>query len=183
MSLVYGLTVDPNRAGNLAALFSVAGTMPEDYTLVTSFTEASVNPFQAYPRLLDAIRDAESICKPLVRIPAPDPWPTDIERIKRYMSEPPKTLNEWVRRNLLWQVACGGFVYWISEESLSSSDLTVHLTVSKLLGHTSIGVMPSDLRTMLESTQMALTDVIVGEADTRTLSLVLQSLNKENKSG
>lgn len=178
--VVYGIISDPGRAGHLAAIFSPL-SIEAGPTLVTSFTEA---PEGLAARLLDdrgwaRVQEAGKLCAPLVRSPAPA-WPTTPERAEVILTQVPQVFNGWVLRNLLWQTLCGGFVYWVDEESIGLLDLTVHLTVAKMLGQTSIGILPSSMRTMLESTQLTLTDVIVGEADTRSLSLLLESLSKRD---
>lgn len=178
---VFGLTLDPERGANMAAVFSSLSTMPKPYTLVTSFTE----PLDGLTQRVvyggdkggwERIRAARLICEPLVQSLKPEAWPSSAADAIEIMEDKPSVFSGWRLRNLLWMCATKSFIYWVDEEVLRAPDLAVFLTASRVLGYTSIGIMPSDLRQMLESTQLTLTNVIVGEADTRTLSTVLESL-------
>jgi hypothetical protein len=179
--IAYGITVEPAEVGHLAATM----TQLPDFQFMCSIPDA---PSDAVSALLDAehiwgrLQSAQDICGPLVRSVAPL-WPTTKTEAVEFMSNAPQTLAGWTCRNLLFQFATGGFLYSISEITTRTQDLITHLTVAKMFGQTTIGIMPSTLRTTLETPTLTMTDHIVGEADPRALRLVLESLNKDPERG
>lgn len=177
MKPVFGLVARPEDAAYLAA---VMGSLHPEFILVSSYTA----PIEGLTeRLLTAeggaerVRTARGQCEPLVRTLAPA-WPDHMPELIERMEKPPENFHMWVLRNLLWQTATGGFIYAINPDTLGTYDLTVHLTVARMFGQLTVGILPGDTRSMFESTQLTLTDAVVGEADARTLSAVLRSLNR-----
>lgn len=174
---VFGLVARPEDAAYLA---SVMGRLHPEFVLVSSYTA----PIEGLTeRLLTAgggaerIQEARERCEPLVRTLAPA-WPDHMPELIERMEKPPENFHMWLLRNLLWQAAAGGFIYPINQDTLGTYDLTVHLTTARMFNQLTVGILPGDTRSMFESTQLTLTDAVVGEADARTLSAVLQSLNR-----
>jgi len=171
----YAIVTDAEEVGTMAA---VLGGQPG--LLVTSLTEApeeSVRAVLTEPGVLLRVEAAQHFCEPLV--PARGAvWPKSRESTISVMAAAPQTLRGWMLRNLLWQAACGGFLYRVTDVATRNLDLAVHMTVARALGQTVIGIMPFDLRTVLETPALSMTDHIVGEADHRALSLVLGSLTE-----
>jgi len=177
--VIYGVCLAPEEAASLAV--AVRPLHPE-YTLVTSLTGSQDG---VAGRLLndgawERIEAVGELCGPLVRSVA-DAWPRGKANAEILMEQEPQHLNGWVLRNLLWQFACGGFVWWVTDDTCHQQDLTVHLTVAKMFGQLTIGILPSATRQMLESTQLTLTDCCLVEADTRSLAALLGSLTKDPK--
>ena len=175
-TLVYGICLSPEEAAQLAVVLRPFSPV---YSLLTSL---SPPPAGAAGRYLSKsnwarIQSASDFLAPLVRSTA-NLWPRGKANAEIIMEEPPANFQAWVCRNLLWQFCTQSFIYLVHEETLRQQDLTVHLTVAKMFGHMTIGILPSASRVMLESTQMTLTDAIVGEAEPRCLSALLGSLEE-----
>ena len=167
---VYGIVANPEDVGHLA----VSVLKLEDYKLVTSLSEFAEG-WDLSQVGWQRIRDVQELCEPLLRTVA-DAWPDNKAEAESIMRREPANLTMWTLRNLLWQTVNRGFIYWASEQSLYQQDLTVHLTVAKMLGHMTIAILPPDTRKNIESTQLCLTDVTVGQAETGILSTLLETL-------
>ena len=175
----YGIAVEPEEAGHLAAVMS----QQPDGHFVASLTDTDEEPIRALvtsPNVLGRLLSARDLCGALVRSVAPL-WPTTEDEAVHYMASAPDTLAGWTLRNLLFQFATGGFMYWANQTTCRTHDLVTHLTVARMFNQTSIAILPSDMRTVLETAMLTLTDHTVGEADARALSLVLRSLNRDTQ--
>lgn len=174
---VYAICTEPHEVEQIN---EATVRQPEHVVLVTSLTEAppdAMSDVLRGNRLLSEVQNAQEILAPLVRSVSPV-WPTSISELLKALRDVPTSLPAWTMRNLLWQMATGGFMYWISETTTRTADLTVHLTVASMLGQSSVGILPSDMRSVLETPTLTMTSHIVGAADHRALSLVLRSLNR-----
>ncbi len=91
----------------------------------------------------------------------------------------PKAASEYLHRNLTLIAATQCLLYVVDPLSSVNLDLTVHLTFARIIGATSIGILPKDSRLGLDTTQLTLTDAIVGEVEPRALTALLLSLKGE----
>jgi hypothetical protein len=173
--IVYGLALSEDEIPPLQHLIQ-----PHAY-LATSLaaTEDALTETLANTHW-DLLEAAGKLVGPLVRA-RHDLWPRNAREAAQVMTHKPQGLKMWHLRNLLWVAATRSLAFMVDPLSSKSIDLTMHLTAAKILGATSIGIMPSELRVTLDTTQLTMVDVIVGEADTRSLSLLLLSLTVEPK--
>jgi hypothetical protein len=168
--IVYGLALSEDEVPPLQHLIQ-----PHAY-LVTSLGAAQDTLAEdVVDAHWDRLEAAGKVVGPLVRA-RHDFWPRNPREAVQVMTHKPQGLKMWHLRNLLWMSATRSLVFMVDPLASKSLDLTMHLTAAKVLGATSIGIMPSELRVSLDTTQLTMVDVIVGEADARSLSLLLLSL-------
>lgn len=170
--VIYGLALSEDEVQPLQHLI-------HPYRLVTSLEAAPQEVAeQVANERWERLEAAGKVVSPLVRA-RHDLWPKNPHEAAQVMAHKPQGLKLWHLRNLLWVAATRSLVFMVDPLSSKSIDLTVHLTAAKLLGATSIGILPSELRAVLDAAQLTMVDVIVGEADARSLSLLLLSLSIE----
>jgi|OM-RGC.v1.022961018 hypothetical protein len=114
----------------------------------------------------------------LARLQAYDLDPLEIRDLLADPANLPTDLSAWKRRNLAGSLYFEGFVYCMTETSITSYDLTELLTLSKVAGSTSVGFLPTDTRENLGSSQFTMTDIVIGGADDNVTKLVLENLSK-----
>ena len=170
---IFGLALSEDEVPPLQHLLQPYGF------LATSLTAA---PEEVVEKVVadhwERLEAAGKVLWPLVRA-RHDLWPRNPREAAKVMTLQPQGLKMWHLRNLLWVTATRSLVFMVDPLSSKSLDLTMHLTAAKILGATSIGIMPSELRVTLDTTQLTMVDVIVGEADGRSLSALLLSLTVE----
>lgn len=175
--IYYGLAVEAEEASSLAAVMT---QQPSSFFVssLSGTDEGRVGYLLNQEGVWGRLQSVEHLCSPLVRSITPL-WPNEKEDALRLMASMPQSLAAWTCRNLLWQFATGGFLYWVTETNVRVQDLITHITVARMFNQTSIGVLPSSMRSVVETPTLTLTDHIVGEADPRALSLVLESLTRD----
>ncbi len=171
--VVYGLALSEDEVPPLQHLIQ-----PHAYLVTSLGVCQETIAEQIAEERWDRLEAAGVLVAPLVRARF-GLWPRNAREAAQVMAHKPEGLKLWHLRNLLWVAATRSLVFMVDPLSSKSLDLTMHLTAAKVLGATSIGVMPSELRVAMDTTQLTMVDVIVGEADARSLSLLLLSLSLE----
>lgn len=173
MKTVYAITLDADEVGYLAGSLR---SLSQKYAFVASLSDA---PEDLAKSNLEPRWENVSSLKERLSPLTSSHWPESFEQAIQLMTAAPASLTHWKLKNFLWQFSTGGFIYWANENTLKQQDITVHLTVARMFGHLTVAVIGSEMRSVLDVTQMTLTDVCAVEADKRTLSLLLENLTKE----
>ncbi len=88
----------------------------------------------------------------------------------------PASATQWALKSAVLTALTKVLVYIVDPLSMQNIDLTKQLVLAKLLGATSIGLLPADSRAPLDPTQMTNTDFVIGLEDTTTLQRLLRTL-------
>lgn len=171
LKLVFGLALSEDELLPLSAILK-----PMGYGLVGSMV---ATPLPVARMAVEAawanIQHAALYARPLTQ----GVWVEGTEDAAQIMAAAPPGLRDWHLRSLLWTATTGGFVFMLDKLASTSLDLTMHLTASRIAGHRTVGIIPSELRTTLDTAQLTMVNALVGEADTRSLSVLLPSLTLE----
>lgn len=171
LKLVFGLALSEDEILPLSAILRSQGFGLVGSMVATPLPLARMAAEASWAN----IQHCTAYYRPLMR----GNWVEGVEDAAQVMAAPPPGLRDWHLRSLLWTAATSGFVFMLDRLASTSLDLTMHLTAARIVGHRTVGIIPSELRTTLDTAQLTMVDTLVGEADGRSLSVLLPSLTLE----
>jgi hypothetical protein len=118
----------------------------------------------------------------LSRLVPSHPWPQTPELAASVLSHTLVSAQSWLLKNLVGIAAFRAMVYVVDEVTLRNIDLTTVLVACRMVGGVSVGILPPEARTIIDTTQLTLTTAIVGAQEPRAVSALLQTLTKESTS-
>lgn len=167
MRLLFCMALDEVDNAQFVKLLNGAAT-------VVSALQAMPSPTLIGDRI-KRFENARALVERTLRVTAPAE-----HNLPAFLAMPPQTVTDWSIRSAVLMVATNSLCYVVDQVAVRNLDLTVHLTLARALGVPVIGLLNRELRGPLESAQLTLTDVVIGEVEPSTLARLIRSLTEED---